>query len=101
METTYKRGTKEYTALEAAAKLLELASPNGTKYRVEDCYFDYGQKWMWTTIVAYKPDGNYWQALCPRDHEHITDYGTDPEHGFAEILKAVRNTIDSKFNPDK
>lgn len=96
MITKYERGTKEYTALEAAAKLLELASPNGTKYEVEETYFDYGQDWVWTTIVAHPVKGMSWQALNPRDHALITD---DLMPG--SIVKAVENTLNSKFNPDK
>ena len=94
MITTYEPGSPEYIALEAAAKLLEVASPNGTKYKVGDCFFDYGQNWMWTTILAEGKNGS-WQALNPRDHELITT-GT-----LQNIFRGVENTRNSKFNPDK
>lgn len=96
MITTYEVGTKEHKALEAAAKLLEAMSPNGTEYTVEDVYFDYGAHWMWTTVVAHRKDGTSWQALCPRDQNLITDDGS-----LEGIARAVSYTIKDKFNPDK
>lgn len=96
MITTYDKGTKEYTALEAAAKLLEVASPNGTRYTVEDTYFDYGQDWRWTTVIAYRKDGTSWQALYPAEHELITDIGT-----VESIFQAVEQVRNGKFNPDR
>lgn len=95
MITTYAEGTKERTALEAAAALLEVASPNGTPYFVEDTYFDAGQDWKWTTIVAYGKNGT-WQALNPREHELITDIGT-----VEAIFQAVESVRNDKYNPDK
>lgn len=95
MIRTYEHYEKEYEWLLCAAAALECASPNGTKYNVEDVYFDFGQDWMWTTIVAYKKDGTSWQALCPRDHDLIC---TRDIYCLAE---AVDNTINSKYNPDR
>lgn len=95
MITTYKPFEKEYKALECAAAALECASPNHVRYVVEDVYFDLGQDWMWTTVVAYRKDGSSWQTLNPRDHELITTCD------IVNIAEAVKNTINDKFNPDR
>lgn len=46
--------TRQYKNLEAVAKMLEALSPNGAVYEVENVYFDFGQDWLWTTIVRYR-----------------------------------------------
>lgn len=96
MITTYKKGTPQYTALEAASKLLEVSSKKGTKYAVEDVYFDLGQNWMWTTVIAYDRNGGSWQALNPREQDLITDIGT-----VEAIFQAVESVRNDKYNPDK
>ena len=68
-------GTTAYEMLEKAAMILTATSKNGVTYKVEDTYFDYGQGWEWTTIIAYKSDSMFgsYQALNPRDHEKIIE----------------------------
>ncbi len=39
-------------------------------YSVQNTYFDFGQDWKWTTIIASGKDGGY-QALTPADQEKI------------------------------
>lgn len=59
----------------AAAKLLEAVSESGYRYEVENCYFDLGQDWMWTTIIAHndKEEGilSSWQAVNPKQWEEV------------------------------
>jgi len=55
----------EYKKLVAVASVLEMLSPNGAKYVVEDVYFDYGQDWKWTTIC--RKGFEDCQILSPRD----------------------------------
>ena len=40
---------------------------------IENTYFDFGQDWMWTTIIVKdeKNQRRSWQALSPRDWELI------------------------------
>jgi hypothetical protein len=90
----YKKGSQEYKALESAAALLT-AVANRTTYKVEGVYFDIGQGWMWTTVVAYRDDGVSWQALTPREHNLITDGGT-----LNDIHDAVAMVLASAYNPD-
>ena len=68
---TYSPDTDEYARLETASKVLTAVSPKHITYTVEDTYFDYGQGWEWTTIIAHRPDGEEYQVLYPRDYEKI------------------------------
>ena len=70
---TYSPDTDEYKKLMTAATILTAVSPKGITYTVEETYFDYGQDWMWTTIIANDPSSTFgsYQALCPRDYENI------------------------------
>ena len=70
---TYDHDTDEYARLLTAARVLTAISPKHITYTVEDTYFDYGQGWMWTTIIANNPSSTFgdYQVLCPRDHEKI------------------------------
>lgn len=79
--------TPEYARLADAAQRMSSRSPRGFHYVVGDCYFDFGQNWMWTTILCdnYGTFGGF-QALNPRQQEQIVtgdidasldDYFTD------------------------
>lgn len=63
-ETTFEPDTEEYKRLEEIAKKMTELSPNKQTYKVEDVYLDYGQDWMWTTIVNVERG---YQILSPRD----------------------------------
>ena len=73
METikVYDPKSEEYILLKIACIVLEYFARKGTRYHVADTYFDFGQGWRWTTIIATKPDGSHYQALSPRDHQKI------------------------------
>lgn len=66
----FENGTPERERLEKAAIMLSVTSPHGTIYSVEEVYFDLGQDWMWTTIIANNKDTHY-QALSPREQETL------------------------------
>ncbi len=68
---TFTPDTPEYNRLTRAAKVLTEASPQKFTYKVEETFFDFGQNWMWTTIICYRPDGESYQALYPADQEAI------------------------------
>lgn len=68
---TYPKDSIEYVKLALASMWLERFSKKGTRYEVGDTYFDFGQGWRWTTIIATRSTGDTYQALCPRDHERI------------------------------
>lgn len=91
-------GTKEYKKLEAVAKMLEALSPNNVEYEVDDTYFDFGQGWKWTTILAYDSKGviRRYQAINPREWGNILL--AENEKDLAEIVTNIRN---GKFFNDK
>lgn len=64
-------GSKEYMNLQLFARMLTSLSTQNTAYIVQDTYLDYGQGWRWTTVIAYKDDGQ-WQAITPKEWENIT-----------------------------
>lgn len=70
---TYSPDAVEHEKLMTAATILTAISPKGITYTVEDTYFDYGQGWEWTTLIAHDPGSSFgeYQALCPRDYEKI------------------------------
>ena len=88
---TFRPNTVEYRNLVAVAKMLEAISTNGTKYDVEDVYFDYGQDWVWTTICSPSC-----QVLNPNEWNMII---------FAEtandLAGAVNAITSGKFFRDK
>ena len=90
METIrqYAPNEPEHGRLVEAAQELTRLSPNGTTYSVNDTWFDFGQRWMWTTIIATRPDGTSWQALNPRDHERILRSGDGEMPETIRVIKA-------------
>lgn len=92
-------GTKEYKNMMAVAKMLEAVSSNEIRYEVENCYFDYGQDWMQTTIIAHndKESGilSSYQAITPKEWGHIVFAQT------ADDLAECVNEITGKFLNNK
>lgn len=83
----FNADSPEYARLQAAAELMTKRSPLGYHYHVGDTYFDFGQNWVWTTILC---DGGY-QALYPRDQERIIT---------GDIDAAVTAVFADKYCPD-
>lgn len=73
METirVYAPDSAEYKKLQHAAQELTDTSKTGKVYLVEETYFDFGQNWSWTTIIAHRSDGATWQAINPAQQEQI------------------------------
>lgn len=93
---TIETNERAYERLEAVANILTAYSKKGIRYWVDDTYFDYGQGWKWTTILAKDGEGWKWQAICPRDWELIIEAET-PE----ELMEAVNSIRNDKFFGDK
>lgn len=91
----FRPESKEYKALCATAALMNFADEEKT-YVVRDVYFDYGQDWFWTTIIARKYDNksivSSWQALNPREQEEIV---------FAEKPSDFANFVEKYFKERK
>lgn len=96
----YTSYDQEYKNLKAAAAMLEAFSPNGYRYVVEDCYFDFGQNWMQTTIICHNPEEfgmlSSWQVVNPRQWEKVVE-----AQSLEEILEAVRNIQNGDYFRDK
>lgn len=67
----FERFTQERDRLERFATILTATSVRGFRYEVRDIYFDAGQDWMWTTIVAYDGCRTVCQCLSPREWEEV------------------------------
>ena len=75
-------GTRENHILHTLAEWLTERSKKGVRYFVGECYFDFGQDWKWTTVLAER-DGNTWQALCPREQKEALFGGVE---GFNKVV---------------
>lgn len=96
MIKVFARDSREYSALVFAASAMTLMS-SSVVYEVGDTFFDYGQNWRWTTIIATpKNRETGWQALSPRQHENIL-LASSP----MEILNALEDWRMGDYNPDK
>lgn len=94
--TTIKSNTKEYRNLKIAADILEYESPSNSMYYVEDTYFDYGQDWVWTTIVRLDGRWGGVQAVTPAEWEKLIFADS-----IEEIVKIVHEIRSNKFFSDK
>ena len=82
--------------LEAAAELLSEKSPNKSTYYVGETWFDYGQRWAWTTILCETSKGNSYQAINPSEQEEIIGALT-----YEQLEQIVDRILADKFCPDK
>lgn len=90
MIKTYEHNTKEYKALDLVASILTDESIKGYEYKVKDVYFDFGQDWKWSTIVAHDKESTSdilrsWQVLNPKEHELIVE-----QFNIIEALETIR-----------
>lgn len=101
----FEKNSPEYKNLEKLGAKLHELSAHGTEYRVEETYFDFGQDWVWTTLIACKPYADQrtgelkystWQALNPREQEECVLFGDDD----AVIEEVARRVYSSPYNPD-
>lgn len=76
--------SEEYARLNYAVALLN-AIGNGIWYEVKTIYFDAGQGWLWTTIIAHSSNRGFsWQALTPKQQEVIV---------YTDSFKAVYGVV--------
>ena len=83
----FSRYSEEYEKLDRVSTFLTAMSPNKYYYYVGNTYFDLGQDWKWTTILAKTLKGNSYQALNPRQQEDILLARSDEE--LEEIAKQI------------
>lgn len=96
----FSRYSREYEKLDRLATFLTAMSPNKYYYYVEDTYFDFGQNWWWTTVIAKRNKNGRWdegyQALSPRAQEAAILSQSDEE-----LESLARQILASDFCPDK
>ena len=99
MERVLMFEEQEYKNLQAVASMLTATSKNGYIYQVENVYLDFGQDWMWTTIVAYnlKDDSitGSWQVLSPAEWKDVV-----LADGAVELMNAVQEIKAGKWFKD-
>ena len=83
----FSKYSDEYEKLDRVSTFLTAMSPNKHYYYVGNTYFDFGQDWKWTTILAKTPRGDSYQALNPRQQEDILLARSDEE--LEEIAKQI------------
>lgn len=91
----FSADSEEFKALSAFADELNkrsIESGSSVRYRVDDCYFDFGQNWWWTTVLATNGENGSitgtWQCLSPAQHEKIIQGNSD------EVLEQVLASSD-------
>lgn len=95
METIriYSADEQEYQNLSYVARIMSARSSNGTRFEVGITYFDFGQNWKWTTIIAYTQNKSSFQALTPAEQEKIVTAKPDE-------LEAVAQELMEKFQKE-
>lgn len=91
-----EKDSNEYFQLKVACQIFEELTEDMC-FKVEDIYFDMGQNWMWSTIVAYNDrDGSSFQALNPRDWKEIINDATNSQ--IRNICKEAINEYPRIWN---
>lgn len=98
----WEQGSRERENLEKLAVRLNALSSHGTKYEAGETYFDFGQNWKWTTIIAtrYSADrlrSSDWQCLSPRDHE-VCVFCDGSDSAIEAVAMSIWN---DRYNPDR
>ena len=93
-----ERDSNEYFQLKVFCQILEDLTED-MRYEAKDTYFDAGQDWMWTTVVAYNlREGGSFQALNPRDWSEIVLDATNSR--MREIAKENIKEYPRLYNED-
>ena len=92
----FDKGTSEYEKLQIVALMLTNRSPLKYRYEVGETYFDFGQDWMWTTILCRGNEWGGYQALNPREQEEILEAET-----YADFVRIVNEILADDLCPDK
>ena len=101
------KDAQAYDNMIEVAGMLTSTSYNNWAYEVEDCYLDFGQKWMWTTIICYGNDGDKHQVLNPAEWVQICNAKSEEE--LKQIVDEIKsdkyfqdrdrsNNLDEVFN---
>lgn len=68
----FSKDSEEYKRLQKACDLLNEKTNENVEFFIEDVYFDYDQKWKWTTITTKDLiTGTTWHTLNPAEQKNI------------------------------
>ena len=86
---TYAPDSVNYDILSCAAIMMTHMDTNNNRYFVQDTYFDFGQDWLYTTIIKENLNETSQilrtsQALCPNDQKTLLN------DGFEKIYENVQ-----------
>ena len=85
----FSKDSEEYKRLQKVCDLLNEKTNENVKFTIEETYFDYGQKWKWTTIETNDLiTGTSWHTLNPRQQEEIIN-GKDVDNIINTILSGM------------
>lgn len=91
----------EASNLKIAAIMLTKFDQFNRAYTVENTYFDFGQNWKWTTIIAYLPKTDKhtsfkdsYQALNPKEWDKVVSAKT--ADNLMSVISALLIRINSK-----
>lgn len=82
--TTTHTDTFTVTGRHIAEAIVHALYANGIGARVDTTYLDFGQNWMWETVIIGSGQNSY-QGLNPRQFKDMNDGSFD----FAEINEIV------------
>lgn len=85
----FSKDSEEYKRLQKVCDLLNEKTNENVKFTIEETYFDYDQKWKWTTIETNDLiTGTSWHTLNPRQQEEIIN-GKDVDSIINTILSGM------------
>lgn len=86
----------EYKKLTALAEFLTAKSPRHYEYYVGNTYFDFGQNWLWTTVLCRTLFGSTYQAINAREQERAILATTEED-----MLTLADDILNDSYCPDK
>ena len=84
---------EELDLLERLAQKLEVNSPNGYKYVIQQTYEDYGAGMKWWNIICYDKRGNSWQVLNTKEWLDLMNTG--------DVDKVYQDVVNGDYFQDK
>lgn len=106
----FSKDSEEYKRLQKACDLLNEKTNENVEFFIEDVYFDYDQKWKWTTITTKDLiTGTTWHTLNPAEQKNIIN-GKDLNNIVDNVLSgslykdfrldAVNESLDDNWDSE-
>ena len=102
--TVWSKNTIEYKKLKVFKSLLDVIIEQNNlpiSVSIQDTYFDFGQGWMWTTIIVTELNNNSclnsYQLLYPARHERIV-FGDEDD--ILEVCHNVKKELLERYKEE-